>query len=495
MERSILNMVLTVLCGLVFPTAIAGEVGRADFDVRAEYYDAGRSFTPRDSASLDSLIRCRMAENHIPGVATIALKDGEVLWNQCYGYAILEDSVPVADSTLFYMASISKTVVAVALMQLWEHGALDLDDDVGMLLGFPVRNPYYPDSVISIRMCMTHISSINDNFDILGPLNIVGDSPIPLGEFLGEYLVPGGIYYDANNYNPWPPAAQNDYSNIGAAICGYIVERLVDSFPVMCRDSLFNPLSMDETSWFLAELNIDNIAMPYYWDGSAHIPYGHIGKPYYPCGTLRTNSRSIDRYLTAVMKYGVIDDTVRILDSATVALMTTIQYPALNPEQGLFWYKKYLDGRWIWGHQGWSHGARTRIAFDWSNNTGAVVLTNGEDINSVTEIMLNLLNYAGQVAIAESKIVIPVPAVRLYPNEPNPFRKSTNIRFVLQTAEHVTLKFFNAAGQEIATLVDAKLQPGAHNFVLDAGDLPTGVYYCRLATGQQNQTISCVLLR
>jgi CubicO group peptidase (beta-lactamase class C family) len=364
-----------------------------------------------------------------------------------------------------------------------------------MHLGFPVRNPYYPDSVITIRMCMTHMSSINDNFDILDPLNIQGDSPIPLGEFLEEYLVPGGIYYSTNNYNPWPPASEDDYCNVGAAVCGYIIEQLADSFPVTCRDSVFMPLSMNETAWFLSELNIDNIAMPYHWDGAAHIPYGHIGKPYYPCGTMRTSSRQLARHLTVFMQYGVIDDTVRILDSATVALMTTSQYPVLNPEQGLFWYKKYLDGRWIWGHQGWSHGARTRIAFDWNNNTAAIVLTNGEDINSVTEIMLNLLNYAGQFAIAESNMVIPMPAVRLYPNEPNPFRKSTNIRFVLQRAEHIALKIFNAAGREIATLVDAKLQPGAHNFVFDAGDLPAGVYYCHLATGQQNQTINCVLLR
>jgi CubicO group peptidase (beta-lactamase class C family) len=458
-----------------------------DIDVRTEMINLGECFVPRDSASLDSMIRHRMSENHIPGVATIALKDGQIVWNQSYGYAILEDSVPVADSTLFYLASISKTSVAIALMQLWEQELFSLDDDVGALLGFPVRNPYFPDSVISIRMCMTHMSSINDNWTILDPLNIQGDSPIPLGEFLEEYLVPGGIYYSQDNYNPWPPATQDDYCNIGAAICGDIIELLADSFPIWCHDSVFEPLSMHETAWFLSQLDTNNIAMPYYWDGAAHIPYGHIGKPYYPCGTLRSSSRQLARLLTAFMQYGVIDDTVRILDSTTVDLMTTAQYPVLNPEQGLFWYKKFLDGRWIWGHQGWSSGIRARIAFDWNNNTGSVVLTNGEDIGSVTQMAVALLNYAAQFGIKENEgSVVLRRNLYLSHNCPNPFRNSTSITFTLTHAQDVTLKAYNIVGQEVAILIDDELGSGEHNIIWNAVGLPSGVYYYQLTAGSES---------
>ncbi|UCD20328.1 MAG: serine hydrolase [candidate division WOR-3 bacterium] len=466
----------------------------ANFDVRSEHYDPGISSIRSDSASLDSLIDYRMLENHIPGVATIAIKDGQIIWNRSFGYAVLEDSIPVADSTLFYLASISKTSVAIVLMQLWEQNLLDLDDDVGGHLGFPVRNPYYPDSVISIRMCMTHMSSINDNWNVLDPLNIQGDSPIPLGEFLEDYLVPGGLYYSIDNYNPWPPATEDDYCNIGAAICGYIIEQLADSFPMMCRDSLFDPLDMNETAWFIAELDTNNIAMPYHWDGAAYIPYGHIGKPYYPCGTLRTSSLQLSRLLIAFMQHGVIDDTVRILESTSVDSMTTSQYPVLNPEQGLFWYKKFLDGRWIWGHQGWSSGIRARIAFDWNNNTGAVVLTNGEDITSVTDITMALLNYAGQYGVAESReSLLPASAV-LNQNIPNPFRGSTKISFVLRNKEDVTLKIYNVLGQELITLVDGELEQGAHNIVWTVSELPSGVYYYRLSIGIHEQIRRCVLL-
>lgn len=495
MSKSIFIILISI--GLVFAGTHSQNkvVTEPDFDIRSAEFDPAEVLTLSDSASLDSLIRYKMAENHIPGVATIALKDGQIVWNQCYGYAVLENNTLVADSTLFYLASISKTSVAIALMQAWQHFSFSLDDDVGTLLGFPVRNPYYPDSVISIRMCMTHMSSINDNWTILDPLNIQGDSPIRLGEFLEEYLVPGGTYYSMDNYNPWPPATQDDYCNIGAAICGYVVELLADSFPVWCHDSIFDPLNMYETAWFISQLDTSNIAMPYHWDGSTYVPYGHIGKPYYPCGTLRTSSRQLARQLTAFMQYGVIDDTIRILDSTTVVLMTTSQYPVLNPEQGLFWYKKFLDGRWIWGHQGWSSGIRARVAFDWNNNTGSVVLTNGEDITSVTEIAVSLLNFASQVGIASNEAKMPVAEFMLYPSRPNPFSNSMNIRFSLPGTRTATLKIFNVAGQEIATLIDRRLGGGEHNIIFNAGNLPSGVYYYRLTYAGQSLTRRCVLLK
>jgi hypothetical protein len=195
------------------------------------------------------------------------------------------------------------------------------------------------------------------------------------------------------------------------------------------------------------------------------------------------------------MQYGAIDDTVRILDSTTVELMTTSQYPVLNPEQGLFWYKKYLDGRWIWGHQGWSHGIRARIAYDWNNNTGSVVLTNGEDINSVTQMAVALLNYAAQFGIAELEENDVLSDVMLYQNCPNPFSTSTNVRFTLPAAADVTLKLYNIVGQELITLVSGELQAGKHSVSLDAAGLPNGVYYYRLSSGGKGWTRRCILLK
>ena len=73
------------------------------------------------------------------------------------------------DSTLFFLASISKTFIGVALMQLWEDGLFGLDDDVSGYLPFEVQHFYFPTEPITFRMLLSHTSSIQDTWVISGP--------------------------------------------------------------------------------------------------------------------------------------------------------------------------------------------------------------------------------------------------------------------------------------------------------------------------------------
>ena len=135
-----------------------------------------------DEAMLDSLITNIMEINHIPGTQVLIVKHDEIIWSKNYGYANVEQSKPVEDSTLFIIASISKPFISTAIMQLWEDGLLNLDDNINdyLLPDFQVINPTHPNDTITVSMLMTHTSSINDNWDILWPLKNCGDSPISL---------------------------------------------------------------------------------------------------------------------------------------------------------------------------------------------------------------------------------------------------------------------------------------------------------------------------
>ena len=187
-----------------------------------------------------------------------------------------------------------------------------------------------------------------------------GDSPIPLRNFLEDYLRPGGAYYDSSgNFHTYAPGNGFQYCNVAATLLGYLVEVIEDSFPVYCQDSIFYPLSMNETSWFLAGLDTNNIAVPYYWTGENYQPYGHYGHPFYPCGFLRTSTLQLARHLEAFMQYGMID-SVRILDSATVEMMRTIQYQVTPTwKMGLIWLYEVWGSRWVWGHNGVYYGVTT----------------------------------------------------------------------------------------------------------------------------------------
>jgi CubicO group peptidase (beta-lactamase class C family) len=144
-----------------------------------------------DTTELDSFIVEIMESEHIPGLAACAIKDGEIIWTGAYGYAYVENETKVADTTLFTLASVSKTITATALMQLWENGWFDLDEDINNFLPFEVTNPNCPDTAITFRMLLTHTSSIAGNSEISLSWFVTGDYPMPLSEVMHEFFVPG----------------------------------------------------------------------------------------------------------------------------------------------------------------------------------------------------------------------------------------------------------------------------------------------------------------
>lgn len=361
--------------------------------------DALRAVAATDASELDSVIAYTVGAYHIPGLSACIVKNGQVVWTGDYGEADTQLGIPVADSTVFMLASISKTFVAMALMQMWEQGALDLDEDVSAYIPFGVVNPYHPGTPITTRMILAHTSSIAYNFNAWLPLiTWGGDSPIVLREFLEDYLVPGGSMYQPVNYRAYPPGTGGEYSNIAYALAGYLVEAISGvSFEQYCQDSIFAPLGMDETSWFLANLDVDNVAVPTDYLSSGFFPYGHFGFPVYPAGQLRTSSSQLARYLIAFMQKGTLGAT-EVLDGATVDSMTTVQYPGVpvlpGVEWGLGWYRFDPGTGWMWCHEGGIFGVSTGMYYDPAKDYGIIFLTNGNGNDGHGVIWWNMYAYA-----------------------------------------------------------------------------------------------------
>jgi len=186
---------------------------------------------------------------------------------------------------------------------------------------------------------------------------------------------------------------------VEVALAGYLVERINPghlSFEQYCQQYIFDPLGMNNSSFFLANLNLNDIAVPYAWNGSSFVPYQHYGAPYYPVGWLRTSTSQLARFLIAFMQHGQIEGT-RILDSSTVELMTTVQLPGPvwgGYGWGLLWTSKTFGGRTIWGHMGNSEGCETEMWYSPDENTGAIVLTNGESTWGSRYILNEIFEYA-----------------------------------------------------------------------------------------------------
>jgi CubicO group peptidase (beta-lactamase class C family) len=367
------------------------------------------TFIVYDTLQLDSLIEANMAAYHIPGVAVCVVKDSNIVWTRNYGWASIEKVIPVADTTVFIMASISKTFIANAAMQLWENGYLDLDANVNDYIPFSVVNPFYADSAITMRMILCHTSSIDRRDETWLPDVVWNmDHPAPLGQYLEDYLDPSGINYSPFNYLMDPPGTVYMYSNYAYSLAGYIIERIAidsgiaSSLEQYCQDSLFLPLGMTETSWFQSNLDTNNMAVEYEYSGGTYHPNGFIGLPIYPCGQLQTSSIQLARHMMAFMLYGVLNG-IRILDSATVELMRTDQFPAV-PEpvpgyqmMGMGWCKFYSEpDNWqYYGHTGnLTTGANTWMFFNPDDNTGIIQLTNLGVTDGQYEIAYGLLGFA-----------------------------------------------------------------------------------------------------
>lgn len=335
---------------------------------------AGGADLPADP-ELDAFLGAQIAAGHVPGLSAAVLRHGALVWAGAYGLADVEQGVPVETDTLFLLASISKTVVSVALMQLEEQGLLSLDDDVGTLVPFDVRHPDYPGEPITVRMLATHTSSIRDDWNTLDANYVDGDSPIALGDFLSGYLTPGGAYYSpTTNFAPGAPGTGWEYSNIAVTLAGYVVEAVSgEPFDAYCESHVFAPLKMNETAWRIGDLDPTHVAMPYAYDGAGYSSYGMYGYPDYPDGLLRTSAPQLARFLSAFAHDGSLDGA-KVLEPATAQAMRQAQVPGIDPTQGIIWY---WQGDTI-GHTGGDLGVSTSMFYRPADGAGVIFLMNAE---------------------------------------------------------------------------------------------------------------------
>jgi CubicO group peptidase (beta-lactamase class C family) len=324
-------------------------------------------------------IRDLMSAGRLPGLSAAVIRDGDVIWSQGWGWANIAARRRVRTDTLFMLASVSKTVVATAVLQAVEEAMFGLETRVNEILPFPVRNPVHPDRPLTVRQLLTHTSSVRDNWNLLIASYVSGDAEMELGTFLRRYLAPNGADFSPNNYYAFGPGRSYRYCNVGISLAAYLVEAASGvGFDAWCERRIFSPLGMDRAGWHLAGLPRAEIAMPYRWAGekNRYVAVGHYGYPDYPDGQLRTTAPQLARHLGMVMGGGAWHGT-RLLSEATVRELRRDQVPHLEPGQGLIWFELHRGGRTLFGHDGGDSGVATVSFFDPEADVGVVALANG----------------------------------------------------------------------------------------------------------------------
>lgn len=158
-------------------------------------------------------------EHPLMAAAIGLIKDGEIIFANAVGRKNLKGEPATAD-TKFRIASISKLNTAIAVNQLIEKGLVDPDADASGYIGFPLRNPSYPDTPITVRMLLSHTSSIRDG----GP----GIYNIPYGRHISQYFTEGMPSYNPNCWAPVPQAPGEffAYCNMNYCLLGNVIENV-----------------------------------------------------------------------------------------------------------------------------------------------------------------------------------------------------------------------------------------------------------------------------
>jgi CubicO group peptidase (beta-lactamase class C family) len=356
---------------------------------------------------LDAFVRARMESVRVPGLSLATIRHGKLEHAMAFGFANLEQQRPMRADTLINIASVTKTVTCIAVMQLWERKQFPLDADVNAYLSFPVRNFAYPEVPVTFRQLLTHTSSIADG-PALDKSYACGDSRVPLGTWLRDYLTPGGALFDPqSNFHPWKPGMQYEYSNVAYGLLGHLVESISGmSYSEYILKRVFEALGMSHSRILLAGMDSQSHATPYTYSkdgdlaavelrdpvwappadrlGGVQVPHCLYSWATPPDGGARTSALELSRLLRAFMNGGKLDGP-RVLQSSTIARILSDQHvpfastQAKTQIQGLTW-RRYggLGPGIVWGHNGLDPGVSTFIVFRPHDRRGAVILMNGD---------------------------------------------------------------------------------------------------------------------
>lgn len=319
------------------------------------------------------------------GMSVAVVKDNQIIYTHSFGYADKDAMTPATDQTLYRIASISKSFTGTSIMQLLEQDKISLDMDASALAGFPIRNPKYPDTVITVEMMLSHTSSINDS---QGYFNFDGINPATNPDY-------------AKCYNDYEPGKGYEYCNLNFNLMGSFLEKLSgERFDQYVVNHVLKPLDL-YGGYCVDSLDASRFAHLYEWDGnewedeydeayerrSERIANYHPGLEtavFSPTGGMKISAPDLAKYMIMHMNYGTTPDGVRIIGEDSSKNMQVPRSTDENYGLSLWVEDTYIPGLSLVGHTGGAYGMRSAMFFNPAEKYGFVIISNGAKIEGST---------------------------------------------------------------------------------------------------------------
>ena len=343
-------------------------------------------------------IKAIMQDMPVMGLSVAVVKDNKIIYTQSFGTKSRENNAPLTNDCIFRIASISKSFSATSIMQLAERKQLSIDQDVSELIGFKVRNPKFPETVITLRLMMSHLSSINDS----------------QGYFSLDAINPEKNPNWAQSYSHYEPGKGYAYCNLNFNMIGAIIEKISgERFDQYVIKHVLDPLGLyggydvdgldksrfasiyeyraDSTKFVLSEgayasraKELSNYAM------------GYTTPVFSPTGGMKISATDLAKYMLMHSNHGKYRGK-RIISKKSAEQMQT----AMSEEEGYGFAiettSKMIPGKTMKGHTGVAYGLFSAMFFHPEEKFGIVVISNGcapgysEGYNTVIRKTVNCL--------------------------------------------------------------------------------------------------------
>ncbi|HRE39619.1 MAG TPA: serine hydrolase domain-containing protein, partial [Chitinophagaceae bacterium] len=305
-----------------------------------------------------------MQQHEVMGLAVAVVKKGKLVYTHSFGLKNKELNQPLQEENLFRIASISKSFSATAIMQLAEAKKLSLDDDVSNLVGFTVRHPKFPNTIITLRMILSHRSAINDS----------------QGYFTLDAINPAKNANWQKCYSEYEPGTGYRYCNLNYNMAGTIIEKISgERFDKYIQKHILEPLGLYGGYW-VDGLDSTRFASIYEYDDSlktlvaqpmAYAPrrqeigsyvMGYSTPIFSPTGGMKISAPDLARYMIMHMKMGKANGKRIIKKKSAITMQTP-----LSEKEGyglaIATTDKLIAGKTLKGHTGSAYGLYSAMYF------------------------------------------------------------------------------------------------------------------------------------
>jgi CubicO group peptidase (beta-lactamase class C family) len=346
---------------------------------------------PKTLDELQKAMKDVMDKRHVTGAGLALVLNGELLWCGGLGNADLAANRDVACDTEFRVGSISKTFVALALLQLQEEGKINLYarlQDVAPEI--PMKNRWESTNPVRIVNLLEHTAGFDD-MEFSEVYNRHDRRDFPLLEVFKRFQEPQIVR--------WPPGTRFSYSNPGYGIAGYLIEKISGQpFDAYIQQNVLTPLGISAGDFRLTDANRTKLAQGYEGNPPRAVAYKEIYLR--PAGDMKASPAELAKLVQFFLRRGKTGD-IQLVKPETIARMEYPETPSsakngLRLGYGLANYTEDEGGVITHGHDGGIDGFISSYRYMPEQNWGYVVLLNstvsGQALEDMNHLAIDFLS-------------------------------------------------------------------------------------------------------